>query len=241
MAGHHFISYSRVDASGFAERLALELSSGVLPFKTWSDENHIRAGEDWDVEIDKGIRTCECLLFLMTPDSVRDRSECKNEWGWALKYKKRIIPLLIDPDAETPYGLGVRRQHIDFTHDFDQGLNRLRIRLEQLHSPEETLQALEERLEDAERALNRSSDSRQRTRAQSIATQGRSAISGECSMRLPLLIPTNDSPRRETPHWASKTDFCPVLPTRRRRLRFFRSSVPEVRRGPVPRGVQRYP
>ena len=65
----------------------------------------MQPGGDWDIQIRDAIRECQGLLFLMTPDSVRDYSGCEPEWGWALKYKKPVIPLRFDANAELPFRL----------------------------------------------------------------------------------------------------------------------------------------
>jgi hypothetical protein len=71
----------------------------------WLDVDALQPGDDWDTQIGDAIRECQGLLFLMTQDSVRDDSVCKNEWRWALKYKKPIIPLRFESTAELPFRL----------------------------------------------------------------------------------------------------------------------------------------
>lgn len=110
----HFISYSSADAQEFALRLCAELEGGKPPHSVWLDRRDIRPGQDWDEAIAEAVKTCRSLLFVMTPDSVEDCSECKREWSYALRYKKPVIPLKLHPEAETPFRLGTR-QHIDFT------------------------------------------------------------------------------------------------------------------------------
>src|SRR5262249_41429724 len=114
----------------------------------------IKPGQDWDTEIEKAIRDCKSLLFVMSEDSVEDQSDCKNEWTRALRYKRPVIPLLYHPGTLMPFRLG-SRQYIDFTGNFDQALARLRNHLKWLDSPDGALQALEDRLADAKRDLRR--------------------------------------------------------------------------------------
>lgn len=66
------------------------------------------------------------VLFVMTTDSVRDDSGCRNEWTWALKYGKPVIPVRLQRDAELPFRLG-SRQYVDFSDDVEAGLARLRL------------------------------------------------------------------------------------------------------------------
>jgi tetratricopeptide (TPR) repeat protein len=149
MSGHHFISYSAVEAQDFAIKLYVALLAGPESFTPWLDREKLRPGEDWDEQINEAIRTCKSFLFVMTPDSVDSLSVVKNEWSHALRYKKPIIPLLLDRDAEMPFRLR-SRQYIDFTGSFDVGLARLREHLRWLDSPDGELQTLKDRLDDAE-------------------------------------------------------------------------------------------
>jgi tetratricopeptide (TPR) repeat protein len=167
----HFISYSAADAEAFAFRLRDELEAGPPSFPVWLDKRDIQPGQDWDKEIVEALRACPSLLFVMTPDSVEDRSGCKNEWTRALKYKKPIVPIKLHADAEMPFRLEPR-QHIDFTRalesdeQFDAALARLRRHLEWLASPAGALQALNDRLADARRDMRREKEPAQQIRIQ---------------------------------------------------------------------------
>jgi len=63
-----FFSYSRTDASDFTLRLALDLKKEG--FDVWIDQEDIRAGSEWDLEIEKALETCDCLLFIESEKSV---------------------------------------------------------------------------------------------------------------------------------------------------------------------------
>jgi len=163
MSNYNFISYSSVDALDFALQLYDSLLTGPPSIPVWLDKREIKPGQDWDKQIVESIRICESLIFVMTHDSVEDESVCKLEWTWALKYKKAIVPILLQPEAEMPFRLG-SRQYIDFTGDFDTGLAQLRLHLRWLASPEGVLQSLKDRLEDDNRDLRRARDLDQEAR-----------------------------------------------------------------------------
>jgi tetratricopeptide (TPR) repeat protein len=165
MSNHNFISYSSVDALKFAFELHDSLLAGPPSIPVWLDKREIKPGQDWDEQIVEAIRTCESLIFLMTSDSVEPKSVCKLEWTRALKYKKAIVPILLQPEVEMPFRLG-SRQWIDFTSDFDTGLAKLRKHLRWLASPDGVLQSLKYRHEDAQRDLRRTKDSTQQNRIQ---------------------------------------------------------------------------
>lgn len=115
-----FFSYSRIDGSDFALRLALDLKREG--FNVWIDQRDIRAGSEWDLEIEKALETCDCLLFLETEKSVSS-SNVLDEVYYALEQHKKVIPLILR-DSKTPFRLQ-RLQHIDFTKDYDSGLAHL--------------------------------------------------------------------------------------------------------------------
>jgi tetratricopeptide (TPR) repeat protein len=156
MPAFYFVSYSRVDDKP-ALKLADELGAGPPVLRVWLDRRELKSGQDWDEQIVEALRSCEALLFLMTPDSVSPKSECKREWTRALQYKKPVIPLLLDPKAELPYRLEPR-QYVDFTGDYTAAIARLRKDLTWRSSAEGVLHTLRERLEDAERDLARAEE-----------------------------------------------------------------------------------
>ena len=62
-----FFSYSRTDTA-FAVKLALDLKKAG--FDVWIDQEDIRAGSEWDLEVEKALTTCDCLLFIQSEKSV---------------------------------------------------------------------------------------------------------------------------------------------------------------------------
>jgi len=160
---HHFISYSKADGRDLAVTLRDALERGEPRFQVWIDDRDLRPGEDYDTQIAEAIRTAESLIFIVTRDSVEDQSECKWEWVQALTYKKHIIPVLLQTDAELPPRLR-SLQYIDASESSDPAIARLRGKLLWLKTPEGVLQAMKDRFADAVRALRRTEDANRRMR-----------------------------------------------------------------------------
>lgn len=115
-----FFSYSRQDGSDFSLRLATDLKK--LGFNVWIDQQDIRAGTEWDIEVEKALETCDCLLFIETEKSVISNNVL-DEVYYALGQNKKVIPLIV-VDSKTPFRIQ-RIQHVDFTRDYDSGLKKL--------------------------------------------------------------------------------------------------------------------
>ena len=159
------MSYSRADAAAVGPDLADRCAAGVPSYRLWVDVRDLDAGYDWDDQIEDAIKGSSGLFFVMTADSVRRESGCKNEWSWALKCKKPVIPLRFDAQAELPFRLS-SRQYIDFTDGFGPGLARLRIYLGEMSEPKGQLRELRFRLADAQRELPRTLDPGHRIRVE---------------------------------------------------------------------------
>lgn len=115
-----FFSYSRTDASDFTLRLALDLKKEG--FDVWIDQEDIRAGSEWDLEIEKALETCDCLLFIESEKSVAS-TNVLDEVYYAMEQHKRVIPVIYK-DSKTPFRIQ-RLQHIDFSKDYATGLVNL--------------------------------------------------------------------------------------------------------------------
>lgn len=86
-----FISYGRADSRAFAAKLHRRLVSAGLT--VWFDYEDIPLGVDYQKQIDDAIHKADNFLFIISPHSVNS-SYCLLEVERAVKYNKRIIPLL---------------------------------------------------------------------------------------------------------------------------------------------------
>jgi hypothetical protein len=115
-----FISYSRADKA-FALRLAKELKEAG--FAVWLDILNIPSGTNWDLEVQRGLESSDTMLVLLSPTASAS-DNVKDEWHYFIERKRRIIPLMIQPN-EVPFRLS-RRQRIDFTNKpYDQAFAEL--------------------------------------------------------------------------------------------------------------------
>src|SRR5438876_9601718 len=66
-----FISYSRRDASEFADELVAGLElAGFAPFL---DRHDISAGEDWEARLGGLIAQSDTVVFVVSPESVKSQ------------------------------------------------------------------------------------------------------------------------------------------------------------------------
>ncbi|NET02667.1 MAG: TIR domain-containing protein [Sphaerospermopsis sp. SIO1G1] len=86
-----FISYGRADSKAFARKLHENLKAQGL--NVWFDQEDIPLAVDFQEQIDDGISKSDNFLFIIAPHSVNS-PYCLKEIELAVKFNKRIIPLL---------------------------------------------------------------------------------------------------------------------------------------------------
>jgi CHASE2 domain-containing sensor protein len=86
-----FISYGRADSKSFAIKLHQHLLAQSI--KAWIDQNDIPLAVDYQNQIDGGIEKADNLIYIISPHSVNS-PYCLKELELALKYCKRIIPVM---------------------------------------------------------------------------------------------------------------------------------------------------
>src|SRR5262245_29887221 len=107
-----FVSYSRRDASDFADELVAGLElAGFVPFL---DRHDIAAGEDWEARLGGLIFEADTVVFVVSPESVKSE-RCVWEVERTLQLSKRIIPVVHKPvpNTDIPQALA-RLQFIRF-------------------------------------------------------------------------------------------------------------------------------
>jgi len=87
-------------------------------------DERIDPGTPFDADIEEQIEECDALLAVMTHDSRRDTSVCRDEVVYALNWEKRVIPIRTAEDVR-PTLLLCRRNWVDLADDYDAGLNKL--------------------------------------------------------------------------------------------------------------------
>ena len=103
-----FISYRR-DDEVFARRLATSLSDAGAD--VWIDVDDIPAGMKWSTAIQQGLKLCDVLIVLITPESMAS-GNVEDEWQYFLDEGKPVIPVLLR-EAEVHFQLR-RIQYVDF-------------------------------------------------------------------------------------------------------------------------------
>jgi WD40 repeat protein len=86
-----FISYGRADSKDFARKLHDLLTQQGL--EVWFDFDDIPLGVDYQNQIDDGIEKADNFVFVISPHAVNSLY-CAKEIELALKYQKRIVPVL---------------------------------------------------------------------------------------------------------------------------------------------------
>ncbi len=122
--GHEyvFMSYSRQDQP-FVERLTQDLIASRVP--VWIDVQNIRAGTDWQKEIEHGLLGASILVYVASKNSYSSRW-VNVELKAFLDRQRLVIPIVIDDEgaANLPSALQAI-QWADFRTDYNSALQRL--------------------------------------------------------------------------------------------------------------------
>ena len=111
MPGKVFISYSRWNTH-FATRLRVDLERAGLD--AWFDAESIPLGEDWEREIEEGIKDADRVVLLASPEAGVSKNVAK-ELDLAAVHNKPLVSLLIGGKESGLPPLWQRRQMVDAT------------------------------------------------------------------------------------------------------------------------------
>ena len=115
-----FISYARPDQIAAEKVAAFLTASGVNVFRDTSD---IGAGANWDLTIERALRECQCMVLLLSPDSMPERKEVHREWFRFDQRGKPIYPLYLrNCELHSRFD---SRHYIDARFDFQGALGSL--------------------------------------------------------------------------------------------------------------------
>src|SRR5215210_5745142 len=106
-----FISYNQTD-SDIAALMMMQLEKAGMD--TWLDKHRLRGGQDWSVEIDRGITEAFALVVIMSPEA-KASEYVTYEWSFAIGAGVPVIPVLIRPTELHPRL--ARIQYLDFTNN----------------------------------------------------------------------------------------------------------------------------
>ncbi|NWF69507.1 MAG: DUF4433 domain-containing protein [Chloroflexi bacterium] len=125
-----FISYAREDGRTLAQRLHDDLRQAG--HEAWLDMTEIPGGANWARDIEQAIERCDVLLALLSVASF-DSEYCRAEQMRALRKNKRVIPVLVQPNAERPLYL----EHLNYFDFSELALYKQRweLLLKDLRSP----------------------------------------------------------------------------------------------------------
>lgn len=111
-----FISHSTEDRK-FVEEELLGIFE-ALGLDPWYSKADIRAAEDWEHSIKKGLESSEWFCVVLSPRS-QGSEWVKDEVHWAFSHRGgRIIPILIEECDPNAFHVRLPRvQHIDYARD----------------------------------------------------------------------------------------------------------------------------
>lgn len=116
-----FISYDTDDV-GYREDVKKSLEKYAIT--SWVHNKDIQSGMDFETAIYQGIEQADNFLFFISKQSVVSEW-CLKELNYALKFNKRVIPLLIEPVKNTDIPAAIRHiQYINFTDNQERSLAR---------------------------------------------------------------------------------------------------------------------
>jgi hypothetical protein len=97
-----FLSYAKRDDK-LAQALRAELEKGG--FEVWDPAAKLSPGDNWGLELGKGLRDAEAMVVLLSPAALASE-HVKREIDYALgepRFKGRLIPVVVRAVKELPW------------------------------------------------------------------------------------------------------------------------------------------
>jgi len=116
--GQIFLSYARND-SEYVHKLAKELQR--VGVHIWIDQD-IEPGENWDEAIEKALNSCDKMLLIVSPSSVKSEN-VQDEWSYFLEEGKALYQFIYEKTS-LPFRLR-RRQYTTSTGDLMNDVARI--------------------------------------------------------------------------------------------------------------------
>lgn len=107
-----FISYAREDGKDLALRLRDDLQT--MGYTPWLDLSEIAGGGVWSQNIEDAIENCDLMIALMSFGSYKSEY-CRAEQLRAIRKGKRIVPVLVQKNADRPIHLE-HLNYLDFSN-----------------------------------------------------------------------------------------------------------------------------
>ncbi|MEA5466221.1 toll/interleukin-1 receptor domain-containing protein [Leptothoe sp. PORK10 BA2] len=109
-----FLAYAQADTEVMDRMRRLLRRQGLT---VWSNETDIPTGEAFNLVVNRGIEEADTMVYLLSPDSLRSRY-CQYELNYAMKLKKRVIPILVKPLTAADDDTQLKSlQYIDLTNN----------------------------------------------------------------------------------------------------------------------------
>ena len=101
-----FISHSTKDTE-FARQIAQALIE--VGISVWIDVADIPAGMKWSTAIQNGLKECDAMIVILSPDSMASNN-VEDEWQYYLDKGKKVFPVRWRP-AEVHFQLNADSVH----------------------------------------------------------------------------------------------------------------------------------
>ena len=182
MAGKIFLSYRREDTAGFAGRIYDRLEQSFRRENLFMDVDTIGAGRDFVRVIEHHVEACDVMLVLIgrnwltvADEMGRPRLESPEDFvrvevELALKFGKRVIPVLVDK-TEMPRANALAEPLKELSQRNAVGLTHERFKTDALG----LVRVLEEALAEAEEARRQAAAAAEKRRAEEAAKAERAA------------------------------------------------------------------